>query len=224
MQPVEEPRIRLRDRSIPEQITKCVPAVMGAQRGAASPLHAAHPLPLPSCSFYKANHVQKFSYSRPFKKGPKDPDNEFAVSADGDPGVGGGQSCRVPWGIGSAEEGNAERLDWVLGWEGSTAMSMGRGGGTLWSDGSCGTDGVLPAEHVDRADHLRDSLPTARHPALVCSDLHHHGEERVWGEGGLCWCPALGCLCPPSSSVWGSHTAVRGGAAIAEGLGAAALL
>uniref|UniRef100_A0A8C2T4L4 Dedicator of cytokinesis protein 2-like n=1 Tax=Coturnix japonica TaxID=93934 RepID=A0A8C2T4L4_COTJA len=39
---------------------------------------AAHPLPLLSCSFYKANHVQKFSYSRPFKKGPKDPDNEFA--------------------------------------------------------------------------------------------------------------------------------------------------
>uniref|UniRef100_A0A8C4V4C9 Dedicator of cytokinesis protein 2 n=1 Tax=Falco tinnunculus TaxID=100819 RepID=A0A8C4V4C9_FALTI len=31
------------------------------------------------CSFYKANHVQKFSYSRPFKKGPKDPDNEFAT-------------------------------------------------------------------------------------------------------------------------------------------------
>uniref|UniRef100_A0A8V0XQX0 DOCKER domain-containing protein n=1 Tax=Gallus gallus TaxID=9031 RepID=A0A8V0XQX0_CHICK len=52
VQPVEEPRIRLRDRSIPEQIT----------------------------NFYKANHVQKFSYSRPFKKGPKDPDNEFAVS------------------------------------------------------------------------------------------------------------------------------------------------
>uniref|UniRef100_A0A8V0XNM6 Dedicator of cytokinesis protein 2 n=1 Tax=Gallus gallus TaxID=9031 RepID=A0A8V0XNM6_CHICK len=50
VQPVEEPRIRLRDRSIPEQIT----------------------------NFYKANHVQKFSYSRPFKKGPKDPDNEFA--------------------------------------------------------------------------------------------------------------------------------------------------
>uniref|UniRef100_A0A8C3LPV5 Dedicator of cytokinesis 2 n=1 Tax=Chrysolophus pictus TaxID=9089 RepID=A0A8C3LPV5_CHRPC len=49
-----------------------------ARCGAVSPLHAAHPLPFPSCSFYKANHVQKFSYSRPFKKGPKDPDNEFA--------------------------------------------------------------------------------------------------------------------------------------------------
>ncbi|PKK17628.1 hypothetical protein A306_00000207, partial [Columba livia] len=34
--------------------------------------------PFPPRSFYKANHVQKFSYSRPFKKGPKDPDNEFA--------------------------------------------------------------------------------------------------------------------------------------------------
>ncbi|NXJ84132.1 DOCK2 protein, partial [Trogon melanurus] len=50
VQPVEEAAVRFKDRSIPEQIT----------------------------SFYKANHVQKFSYSRPFKKGPKDPDNEFA--------------------------------------------------------------------------------------------------------------------------------------------------
>ncbi|NWV68493.1 DOCK1 protein, partial [Malurus elegans] len=32
-----------------------------------------------SCSaFYKANHIQRFSYSRPFKRGPNDPDNEFA--------------------------------------------------------------------------------------------------------------------------------------------------
>ncbi|XP_035754355.1 dedicator of cytokinesis protein 2-like [Egretta garzetta] len=50
VQPVEEAKVRFKDRSIPEQIT----------------------------NFYKANHVQKFSYSRPFKKGPKDPDNEFA--------------------------------------------------------------------------------------------------------------------------------------------------
>uniref|UniRef100_A0A8C8E9D6 Dedicator of cytokinesis 2 n=1 Tax=Otus sunia TaxID=257818 RepID=A0A8C8E9D6_9STRI len=51
VQPVEETKLRFKDRSIPEQIT----------------------------NFYKANHVQKFSYSRPFKKGPKDPDNEFAT-------------------------------------------------------------------------------------------------------------------------------------------------
>ncbi|XP_078449223.1 dedicator of cytokinesis protein 1-like isoform X1 [Lampetra planeri] len=30
-------------------------------------------------SFYKNNHVHKFSYSRPFRKGEKDPDNEFAT-------------------------------------------------------------------------------------------------------------------------------------------------
>ncbi|NXF13127.1 DOCK2 protein, partial [Smithornis capensis] len=50
VQPVEEAKVRLKGRSIPEQIT----------------------------NFYKANHVQQFSYSRPFKRGPKDPDNEFA--------------------------------------------------------------------------------------------------------------------------------------------------
>ncbi|XP_063257401.1 dedicator of cytokinesis protein 2-like [Prinia subflava] len=50
VQPAEEGRVRLKGRSVPEQIT----------------------------NFYKANHVQRFSYSRPFKRGPKDPDNEFA--------------------------------------------------------------------------------------------------------------------------------------------------
>ncbi|NXL99356.1 DOCK2 protein, partial [Tyrannus savana] len=50
VQPVEEARVRLKGRIIPEQIT----------------------------NFYKANHVQRFSYSRPFKRGLNDPDNEFA--------------------------------------------------------------------------------------------------------------------------------------------------
>uniref|UniRef100_A0A8C9N3N0 DOCKER domain-containing protein n=1 Tax=Serinus canaria TaxID=9135 RepID=A0A8C9N3N0_SERCA len=50
VQPAEEAKVRLKGRSIPEQIT----------------------------NFYKANHVQRFSYSRPFKRGPSDPDNEFA--------------------------------------------------------------------------------------------------------------------------------------------------
>uniref|UniRef100_A0A8V5FWF4 Uncharacterized protein n=1 Tax=Melopsittacus undulatus TaxID=13146 RepID=A0A8V5FWF4_MELUD len=50
VQPAEEARGRFKNRSIPEQIT----------------------------NFYRANHIQRFNYSRPFKKGPKDPDNEFA--------------------------------------------------------------------------------------------------------------------------------------------------
>uniref|UniRef100_A0A8C3IKG0 Dedicator of cytokinesis 2 n=1 Tax=Chrysemys picta bellii TaxID=8478 RepID=A0A8C3IKG0_CHRPI len=51
VQPVEEARDRFRGRNVPEQIV----------------------------NFYKANNVQQFSYSRPFRKGPKDPDNEFAT-------------------------------------------------------------------------------------------------------------------------------------------------
>ncbi|NXK42830.1 DOCK2 protein, partial [Piprites chloris] len=50
VQPVEEAKVQLKSRIIPEQIT----------------------------NFYKANHVQQFSYSRPFKRGLNDPDNEFA--------------------------------------------------------------------------------------------------------------------------------------------------
>ncbi|KAM9027371.1 dedicator of cytokinesis protein 2-like isoform 3-T3 [Ara ararauna] len=50
VQPAEDTRSRFKGRSIPEQIT----------------------------NFYRANHVQRFYYSRPFKKGPKDPHNEFA--------------------------------------------------------------------------------------------------------------------------------------------------
>lgn len=32
------------------------------------------------CSYYRANEVQQFTHSRPFRKGEKDPENEFAVS------------------------------------------------------------------------------------------------------------------------------------------------
>lgn len=35
--------------------------------------------PLSSCSFYTVNEVHKFQYSKPVRKGEKDPDNEFAV-------------------------------------------------------------------------------------------------------------------------------------------------
>lgn len=30
-------------------------------------------------SFYRVNEVQRFEYSRPIRKGEKNPDNEFAV-------------------------------------------------------------------------------------------------------------------------------------------------
>lgn len=36
---------------------------------------------LPS-SFYTVNEVHKFQYSKPVRKGEKDPDNEFAVRAN----------------------------------------------------------------------------------------------------------------------------------------------
>ncbi|XP_043919982.1 dedicator of cytokinesis protein 1-like [Protopterus annectens] len=51
VQPMLEEQPRFRDKTVPEQIL----------------------------NFYKSNNVQKFSYSRPFSKGPKDPENEFAT-------------------------------------------------------------------------------------------------------------------------------------------------
>ncbi|XP_069488465.1 dedicator of cytokinesis protein 2-like [Ambystoma mexicanum] len=51
VQPVLEEKERFKNKIVPEQIT----------------------------NFFKANNVQKFSYSRPFRKGPKDPENEFAT-------------------------------------------------------------------------------------------------------------------------------------------------
>ncbi|XP_069061938.1 dedicator of cytokinesis protein 2-like [Pleurodeles waltl] len=51
VQPVLEEKERFKNKIVPEQIA----------------------------NFYKANNVQKFSYSRPFRKGPKDPENEFAT-------------------------------------------------------------------------------------------------------------------------------------------------
>nr|XP_014349533.1 PREDICTED: dedicator of cytokinesis protein 1-like [Latimeria chalumnae] len=51
VQPILEEQVRFKNKTVPEQIV----------------------------NFYKANHVQRFSYSRPFRKGPKDPENEFAT-------------------------------------------------------------------------------------------------------------------------------------------------
>lgn len=45
---------------------------------AGSPKSSAFALSFPS--YYRANEVQQFRYSRPFRKGEKDPENEFAVS------------------------------------------------------------------------------------------------------------------------------------------------
>uniref|UniRef100_A0A8C2Q7K8 Dedicator of cytokinesis 5 n=1 Tax=Cyprinus carpio TaxID=7962 RepID=A0A8C2Q7K8_CYPCA len=39
-------------------------------------------LPEQILNYYRTNEVEKFQYSRPFRKGEKDPDNEFAVSYD----------------------------------------------------------------------------------------------------------------------------------------------
>lgn len=36
-------------------------------------------IPLSLYSFYRVNEVQRFEYSRPIRKGEKNPDNEFAV-------------------------------------------------------------------------------------------------------------------------------------------------
>uniref|UniRef100_UPI00398F7855 dedicator of cytokinesis protein 5 isoform X1 n=2 Tax=Pristiophorus japonicus TaxID=55135 RepID=UPI00398F7855 len=44
------------------------------------PLHYKDkPVPEQILNFYRANEVQQFQYSRPFRKGEKDPDNEFAT-------------------------------------------------------------------------------------------------------------------------------------------------
>ncbi|KAG7253759.1 hypothetical protein CRUP_012045, partial [Coryphaenoides rupestris] len=38
------------------------------------------PVPDQIINFYKSNYVQRFHYSRPVRRGPVDPNNEFAVS------------------------------------------------------------------------------------------------------------------------------------------------
>ncbi|XP_004848415.1 dedicator of cytokinesis protein 5 isoform X1 [Heterocephalus glaber] len=42
------------------------------------PSYKDKPVPEQILNYYRANEVQQFSYSRPFRKGEKDPDNEFA--------------------------------------------------------------------------------------------------------------------------------------------------
>uniref|UniRef100_A0A670JSG5 Dedicator of cytokinesis 5 n=1 Tax=Podarcis muralis TaxID=64176 RepID=A0A670JSG5_PODMU len=44
------------------------------------PNYKDKPVPEQILNFYRSNEVQQFRYSRPFRKGEKDPENEFAVS------------------------------------------------------------------------------------------------------------------------------------------------
>ncbi|XP_066208030.1 dedicator of cytokinesis protein 5 isoform X1 [Saccopteryx leptura] len=43
------------------------------------PSYKDKPVPEQILNYYRANEVQRFQYSRPFRKGEKDPDNEFAT-------------------------------------------------------------------------------------------------------------------------------------------------
>lgn len=63
-------------RSSPKQHMQCftVKPVMSLPPG-----YKDKPVPEQILNYYRANEVQQFTYSRPFRKGEKDPDNEFAT-------------------------------------------------------------------------------------------------------------------------------------------------
>ncbi|KAI5167804.1 Dedicator Of Cytokinesis Protein 5 [Manis pentadactyla] len=63
-------------KSSPKQYMQCftVKPVMSLPPG-----YKDKPVPEQILNYYRANEVQQFSYSRPFRKGEKDPDNEFAT-------------------------------------------------------------------------------------------------------------------------------------------------
>lgn len=65
-------------KSSPKQYMQCftVKPVMSLP-----PSYKDKPVPEQILNYYRANEVQQFRYSRPFRKGEKDPDNEFAVSS-----------------------------------------------------------------------------------------------------------------------------------------------
>ncbi|XP_071338354.1 dedicator of cytokinesis protein 5 isoform X2 [Trachinotus anak] len=79
---------RFKDKGVPEQILKCVREHLkadlfscehaGIYSSLVKPLTHCCPS-LFSCSYYRTNEVDQFQYSRPFRKGEKDPDNEFAT-------------------------------------------------------------------------------------------------------------------------------------------------
>lgn len=93
VKPVLTVPTRFKDKGVPEQILKCVTKLLKAwfnftvnirREGGfivLEPKRSLSPVPLLlSCSYYRTNEVDQFQYSRPFRKGEKDPDNEFAVS------------------------------------------------------------------------------------------------------------------------------------------------
>lgn len=63
-------------KSSPKQYLQCftVKPVMNLP-----PNYKDKPVPEQILNYYRANEVQQFRYSRPFRKGEKDPDNEFAT-------------------------------------------------------------------------------------------------------------------------------------------------
>lgn len=80
---------QFKDKGVPEQILKYVTEHLKADlfsrehSGIYSSVVRALTRRCPSlffCSYYRTNEVDQFQYSRPFRKGEKDPDNEFAVS------------------------------------------------------------------------------------------------------------------------------------------------
>lgn len=71
---------QFKDKGVPEQILKYVtppPNDFLLKTLRRTPLCRPS---LISGSYYRTNEVDQFQYSRPFRKGEKDPDNEFAVS------------------------------------------------------------------------------------------------------------------------------------------------
>uniref|UniRef100_A0A8C3LU85 Dedicator of cytokinesis 5 n=1 Tax=Chrysolophus pictus TaxID=9089 RepID=A0A8C3LU85_CHRPC len=64
-------------KSSPKQYVQCfiVKPVMNLP-----PNYKDKPVPEQILNYYRANEVQQFTHSRPFRKGEKDPENEFAVS------------------------------------------------------------------------------------------------------------------------------------------------
>ncbi|XP_067377259.1 dedicator of cytokinesis protein 5 isoform X2 [Channa argus] len=79
---------QFKDKGVPEQILKCETEHLmddlfsreypGIYSSLVKLLTHCCPS-LCSCSYYRTNEVDQFQYSRPFRKGEKDPDNEFAT-------------------------------------------------------------------------------------------------------------------------------------------------
>lgn len=112
----------------------------------------SHLCPFPPHSFYKANHVQRFSYSRPFKRGPNDPDNEFAVSTGRswqDPQLGGTGELEGPCKVSRGETGDPQSWDGGGGGPVPTEVGAPMPWGSQGMGEGRGVTAALPTEHVD---------------------------------------------------------------------------